>query len=301
MLARAERWLLRPGTERRLALLRILVGTFAVVWVLASADELVDLADLDPARFRPVGVVALSGVGPVSAASTAAIIAVTVACGAGFVLARWYRLTAPAFALGLLWLTTYQNCWGKLLHTENLLVVHVLVLAASPAADRFLPPRGARPTSRHGWPVAVMALATTLAYFVAGVAKLRHTGLDWLDPSTLRDWVAYDLIRKDLFGDPYLPIGPHAVPHLWLFAPPAVFTLLVELGAPVALIWRRVAIPWAVAAWTLHLAVFAVMYVAFPYHLAGLALVPVVWCARPSAPLEEAPAGQNRRRSVSIP
>ena len=40
-----------------------------------------------------------------------------------------YRVTAPLAALGMLWVTAYRNSWGMVFHTENLLVIHLAVLA----------------------------------------------------------------------------------------------------------------------------------------------------------------------------
>ena len=60
-----------------------------------------------------------------------------------------------------------------------------------------------------------MAIATVPAYFVVGVAMLRNAGLDWIHSENLRNWVAYDLVRKDLFGDAYLPAAPWALANPW--------------------------------------------------------------------------------------
>jgi hypothetical protein len=127
-----------------------------------------------------------------------------------------------------------------------------------------------------------MALATTCSYLAAGITKLRVAGLDWVDPENLRNWVAYDLVRKELFGDPYLPVAVPALEHTWVFLVPVLFTLAVELGAPLALLHRRVAVAWAAAAWSLHAAILLAMSVAFPYHLTGIPLVAVVLAARPA-------------------
>lgn len=280
-----ERWLLADGSARHLAMLRIAVGGYALGWLCFVTPELVGLGDLDPARFEPVGVVRLFGLGPLSSAGIAAVVGVTVIAGVAFTAGLRYRLSAPVFGLALLLLTTYQNSWGKLLHTENLLVVHVLVLAASPAAGALsLDRTPRRQAGAHlGWPVRVLALATVGAYLAAGVAKLRYAGWDWIDPENLRNWVAYDLVRKELYGDPYLAIATPALEHAWIFAPAAALTLLVELGAPLALVLRRLTRTWAVATWTLHAAVLAVMSVGFPYQLSGIPLVAVLLAVRPGS------------------
>jgi hypothetical protein len=264
-------------------MLRIAVGCYGVGWVVVLAPELLALTDVDPARYDPLGIVAVLHLRPLSTGALAGLMAGTVVAGAGFVAGWRYRISAPAFAAGLLVLTTYQNSWGKVLHTENLLVVHVLVLAVSPAATAFAVHR--RPAVRghatsSGWPVRVMALATAGAYLAAGATKLRVSGVAWIDPDNLRSWVAYDLVRKDLFGDPYLPLAPGALEHAWVFGPAAALTLLIELGAPLALLGRRVARAWVVSAWGLHVAVLVAMSVAFPYQLTGIPLAAVLLAVR---------------------
>jgi hypothetical protein len=113
-----------------------------------------------------------------------------------------------------------------------------------------------------------------VAYVIAGVAKLRVGGLGWLDGDTLRNWVAYDNLRKEVLGDSYSTIGRHLVGYAWLFSPMAVLTVTVELGACVALLGGRWRTAWVVAAWLFHLSVLAVMAIVFPYQLSGVAFAP---------------------------
>jgi hypothetical protein len=280
------------------------VGVYALGWLAVVTPELLGLADLDPARMEPVGAVAWLALPPPSSVGMALLLAATAGSGLAFAAGWRYRTTAPAFALALLLVTSYQNSWGKLLHTENLLVVHVLVLALSPAADALaVGSRGRRPSgTAYGWPIRTMALATVCSYLAAGITKLRLSGMDWLDPENLRNWVAYDLVRKELFGDPYLPLAVPALEHTWLFIAPLLFTLAVELCGPLVLLGRRSAVPWAVAAWSLHAAVLLAMSVAFPYHLTGIPLLAVVLArSDPGRRAEPPPAGDAReeRRGVA--
>lgn len=276
--SRPARWLFTPAPARHLAVVRIAIGVYAIGWLVLTRAELLALDELDPSRFEPVGVVRVLGFGPVDSGVVGACWAATV-LAAVMVVGGWrYRLTGPAFAVGLLWLTTYQNSWGKLLHTENVLVIHALVLAVSPAADSLVLGRRHRgPASeRYGWPLRAMALATVLAYLAAGVAKLRHGGLGWITAENLQSWVAFDLARKELFGDPYLSVVVRALEYAWPFAAAAIFTVVVELVAPLALLGRRWARNWAAAAWLLHATVLVVMAVGFPYQLTGVAFLPVL-------------------------
>ena len=235
---RFDRWLFAAQRATQLAFVRVVVSCYALGWLLVASRELIHLGRLDPARFDPVGVVAVSGISPVSTAAIAVWILITGTSGVAFALGARTRLSGPLFAVGLLWLTTYQNSWSTLIHSENLLVIHMLVLAVSPCADALALGRRNSSTaawsSRYGWPLRVLAVATVLSYVVAGVTKLRNAGFGWFDPDNLRNWVAYDLVRKELFGDPYLPLVVPLLRHAWLFAPLAVITLLIELGAPVA-------------------------------------------------------------------
>ena len=55
--------------------------------------------------------------------------------GVAFMLGYRYRWCAPVFAIALLWITSYRSSFGMKFHTENLLVLHILLLAFAPAAD----------------------------------------------------------------------------------------------------------------------------------------------------------------------
>ena len=52
--------------------------------------------------------------------------------------------------------------------------------------------------------------------------------------------------------------------------------MVIELGAPIALIGRQWAWRWCLAAWSFHVAVVLSMSVTFPYELVGVAYLPVL-------------------------
>ena len=82
----------------------------------------------------------------------------------------------------------------------------------------------------YGGPVRLAALVTVLTYVLAGVAKLRLGGLEWMLGDTLRNHVAYSAARLDLLGGTPSPLGRRLVAQAWLFPPLAIATVLVELG-----------------------------------------------------------------------
>lgn len=277
---RLRRWFLAPAPPERLAVLRILVGGYGVVYLLIRSGYIVDLTRLPATRFEPVGVLGLLGSPPPDGLVLAALVA-AVATGVAFCAGWRYVLTAPAYAALLVVVTTYGNSWGQVFHTENLLVVHTVVLAVSPAAAALSvdAARSRRPTPapdwRFGWPVVLMAVVCVTTYFLAGWAKLGNGGLEWAVGDVLRNQVAHDNLRKILLGDVHSPIGARLVGFGWIFPPMAVLSIVVELGAPLALLGPRVARVWAGAAWAFHVGVLALMAVFFPYPILGVAFAPL--------------------------
>src|SRR5690606_34502177 len=110
------------------------------------------------------------------------------------------------------------SSFGKILHSENLLVIHVGVLALA----TFL-----RDPAR--WALRTMSIATVLTYFVAGASKLRAGGLSWVSGRALGEWLAFDAVRKIELGSMHSPIAAWLAAVPALLAALAVFTLAVEL------------------------------------------------------------------------
>jgi hypothetical protein len=268
--ARVDRWFYGPAPAERLAALRILVGGFGVGYLIIRWPNLVSYATFDSRRFEPVGVMSLLGE-PLAGDIARLLVAGAVLSGVAFVCGWRHRITGPLFAILLLWVLTYRNSFGQIFHTENLLVLHTLVLAFAPAADAWsldahgkpAPP----PDARYGWPIQLMCVVTVLAYFISGETKLRNAGLDWLEGDNLRNYVAYDNLRKAELGDSYSPLAEWLLPHAWIFTPLAMFTLVVELGAPLALVGRGVGRAWVACAWLFHIGILALMAIVFPYPL----------------------------------
>ena len=288
MIARCSAWLSEEAPATRLGMVRILVGSYGAVFVAVRSLHWLDVARLPERRFDPVGVLAPLAdplALPVVALGSAATLLL-----AGAFTAGWrFRVTGPVFAVLLLVMTTYGNSWGQILHTENLLVLHVIILAASPADAAFAVGRPAGRGRDYGWALRLMTIVVVIAYVIAGLAKLRNGGFDWLTGDVLRNQVAHDNLRKILLGDVHSPTRAWLVQFGWLFPPMAVASVLVELGAPVVLLGRRLRNLWVAAAWGFHLGVLALMAILFPYQLSGVAFVCML-------PVERIPALWDRWR-----
>ncbi|MEO7398751.1 MAG: HTTM domain-containing protein [Ilumatobacteraceae bacterium] len=281
---RAQDWMFAPAPASRLALFRVITGLFATVYLTIRVRAFAALADNDTSRFDPVGVLSWLD-RPLTDGLWLAVLVATIATGVAFTAGAVYRLSGPAFAVLLLVVTTYRSSWGQLLHFENLLVLHVLIVGVARGADarsvdaRIDGEAGSRAMtdeSRYGWPLRLAATVTVLTYVLAGIAKLRYGGLGWVLGDSLRNHVAYSAVRLDLLGGTPSPFAEPLVGQAsWIFPPVALITVLLELGAPVALLGGRIRTAWVGTAWLLHAAVAAVMFVVFPYPLFLVAFAPL--------------------------
>lgn len=271
-----RRWLearLAPDAPAlRLAVLRALVGLFALVYLSIRFVHLLRYRDFPAAQFAPIGLVSLIST-PLPSELVVAQVVLTWLLSITFMLGIAHRVLGPCFALALLWTLSYRSSWGMIFHTENLLVLHALVLAFAPAADTLAwgrPPSDRRGV-RYGLPIRLMCFITVLAYFVAGWAKLKNAGWDWAGGDVLQVQVAYDNLRKLALGDFYSPLGGYLVRFGALWAPLAAASLAMELLAPLAMLGERAGRWWSLLAFSFHLGVLALMAINFPYPLSFVA------------------------------
>ena len=261
--------------ERRLRVVTMLVAGWSALWFTVRLPHDLRLVTLPDRQWRGVGALAPFD-GPPSAWAARAVLVATIPLGVA-VAAGWRpRLTTPLWAAGVLLTATYVSSWGQLFHTENLLALHAVVLAVLVRRDPRLT-------------LQVLAVVTVATYVAAGIAKVRGSGWAWFEGDVLRDKVAFDNLRKTVIGADASPLGTALVGYAWPWPPLAVLTMVVELGAPLALHGRRWAVAWAASAWAFHVGVVALMAIAFPYPLAGVAFAPLL-------PVEKLRAPSLRRR-----
>jgi len=287
----------------RLAMFRILLGTFTLAYLAIRSPVFLQLTERS-SGFDGVGLAALLG-GPVADGLIVAVFVGTVVAGVAFTLGFAFRFAGPAFAVGMLALGSYRGSWGQLLHFENLFVLHLLVVSLAPAAAAWSldarrrrpgdPSDGAGPdgdepspaSTDYGWPLALAALVTVITYVIAGIAKVRYGGLDWVVGDTLRNHVAYAAARLDLLGGSGSPFAGWGVRNDAFWPLAAAATIVIELAAPIALLGGRIRTIWVVAAWSMHAGILAFMLILFPYPLFLVAFAPMyrverLWLDRPA-------------------
>lgn len=265
-----DRWFFLRAPAARLGACRLLVGAFALVYLVVRAGHIIAVANNPPGRFRPVGPITILE-SPLPPGLHYAVFGLTVLAGVAYTLGWRFRVTGPAFVLLSLWVFAYRCSWGMLFHSEHLLWVQLLILGVTPSADALsLDARGQPPAptdGRHGWPLRLLAIATVIAYMLAGIAKVRVSGLEWMSGDILRIHVAYDNLRKIELGDWYSPIGIALVRFPWVFPPLAFMSVILELGAPLALLHRRLARWWSIGMWCFHIGVLLMMWILFAFPL----------------------------------
>lgn len=253
---------MQGAVKERLRALRILIGSYALLYTLARLPELWSIAHYPAGELDPTGLARFVVPAPLVMG-----IAVATCVLLGAFVAGWrYRIVAPLAAIGLVFVFSYRSAWGQVFHTENLMVVHVCALALAPV-DR---------DGDHAWWVRLVGALTVLTYMMAGIAKLRLAGLSWLDGDQLRNQIAIDNLRKALLGAGTAPLALPLLDHPAWLAPVSVATLVVELAAPVALLGKRLAVAWVTLAWAFHVGVLLLMWIVFPYPLLGFAFLPLL-------------------------
>ena len=277
------RWFLPRGPER-LAACRIIIGLFALVYLLARLPHLLSyavFASKASGRFNPVGVWSCMSA-PLDPWLYQALVIATLLLAVGFVLGVKHRVFGPAFAVCLLFVLTYRSSFGMVFHTENLLVLHVFVLGLSRSADAWsVQQRRARlhelkvspvgNSAEYSWPLFLMTAITVSCYFLAGVTKLKISGWSWISGEVLQNAVAIDAGKKILLGGAYSPVSEVLIDYRGVFAVLVIASMMLELGAPLVLFSAKLARGWIVGVICFHWGVLALMAIFFPYPAFGFA------------------------------
>jgi hypothetical protein len=173
--------------------------------------------------------------------------------------------TISSFILGMYLLGLPHN-FGKLNHIDTIVVIIFGIMALSRCGDAYSidrviqrwrqdsNPTMGRPqaSGEYTWPVRAVWLMFALIFFAAGVAKLRHSGLEWV----FSDHMAILLLQQQHIylanvdplatGPPLVPWGAYLAQHVWLTRLIAAATITFELSYPLALFSskaRRIIVP----------------------------------------------------------
>lgn len=277
---RLSEWWFTPLAPQRLALLRIATGVFSLWYLLMRIHIFSNLSESGAAMFDPIGAVWWLRQ-PLPDVWIQLFLAITIALNVAYAAGWKFRFTGPAFALSLLLLFSYRNSWSMIYHDMNALVLQVLAIGFAASAGAYS--ADARHSERaplahwsYGWPIKLICTVTTFTYFVSGIAKINSDyGWAWAGGESLRSQVAIDTLRKEVLGGGLAtPLFEWMYEHTWMFMIMGVVTLILELGAPLAMVHRRVGMVWAVLTWLMHWGIFFVMGITFRYQMLGFIFLP---------------------------
>jgi hypothetical protein len=294
-----DRFWFAPGSPTRLAVLRILIGTGALLYFGSRFWLFSEIAGSSPKLFAPAGVVGFLD-GPLPVVVFQAVVATTILANVAFILGWRFAWSGPLFAFLLLATVSYRNSWSMIYHTDNLVVLHVLILGLTRSADALSldalrwPARSeatVRPTTgrsarvtlsgtsdwhwEYGYPVRLLCAMVVIVYVLSGIAKIvGPLGWTWALGEGLRSQVAFDALRKELLIGSAQPLAYVVYNNLILSTGFGVGALVLELGAIVALLHARAGRFWAVGAYLMHCGIYAIMGIMFWYQLSGLAYTP---------------------------
>lgn len=298
------RWWFPAIPAERLAMLRILVGAYSVVYSAVRFPYWLGFAHHRPSQFAPVGVLSWLRV-PLDPTLYQAAVALTLVGSVCFFVGFAYRAIAPMYAVLLWFVLTYVNSWGGILHSDNLWLLHVVILSVAPAADALsIDARKANgtpaPHFKYGWAVQLMCWVCLCAYFLAGLAKVKNAGWGFVEGDSLRNFVAIDSVRKLELGSLSSPLAPWLLPYSVGFQVLASVSLFLELVAPLVILHRGVARVWALGMWGFHIGVLVIMAILFPYPVSFIAFAPFFRAER-LAPWVRRVAGWFRRAPSPAP
>lgn len=152
----------------------------------------------------------------------------------------WYRWTSVVAAVLGLVVLSLRESMGVEMYSSTLPAIFPLILMTAPAADRFsFRWRGSpdRESWDYHWPVQLLRFVFVMSFFAAGVAKLRLAGWSWWSEDQI---VAKILIQKywKMYGSPALSLET-VLEYKALWGLGALGVMIIQLTAPLGLIWRR--------------------------------------------------------------
>lgn len=254
-------WWWEPVDAQRVRLLHLLIGLFTLVILFDQRAEVVEMVVTDRMFWRPLGLASIFHDPPGESVRWAIWIAALVS-------AAGWTARVPLSGLVLvpsLWLFGgLRIAQGTMYHDLHLLLLQIMAVSWVG--------RGAMPS---GWPIRLAQIITMLTYFLAGWAKIFARGaepLRWIEGESLWNHIGHVALSRILFDgqEPnWLVQGVLSIPPEWL-TPAAVLTLGLEFLAPLALLNRRLTGVWVLSLWAMHLGIWAMMGIAFPYQTSGL-------------------------------
>jgi len=178
------------------------------------------------------------------------------------------------FAVAWASLLVLDGCWasrGKVQHNLIPLLLVGAVLACAPTRLRWTDERRA---AAYGWPVRTSIVVVTGIYFLTGFQKVVSSGPAWVLSDNLRN-VMYSAA---LLGHaPTNTVSLSIADRPWLAHLVALVTIVIELGAVVALVRPRARVAYVMAVAVLPLGVYVTHGLNYSMWVGTAAVVLIDW------------------------
>lgn len=262
-----DRFWFAPGSAENLGWCRLLF--FAGILYLLGRRDFSALGAVDRVFWNPIWCFRILGLDQPSPELLRPLQAVWRVALAASCIGLFTRVaTVVALALGS-YLLAFLACFGGSGHSKPIVVFAMCGFALSRcgdavSVDRWLRARRGEPSPRdsgeYRWPVRLVWVAMAIAFFAAGISKLRHSGLSWVSSDTLAILLTrsnYPLVRQ--VNPPLMDWGTWLARHRLLCRAIAAGSLGIELTFPLALANRLARFVLVPAALAMQLGITAVM------------------------------------------
>jgi hypothetical protein len=189
----------------------------------------------------------------------------------GACLGRFTKLSTFTAAITGSYLLAIPNNFGRAGHGDGVIIILLWVLAFSCCGDarsldrRWMrtvrPPQpGSEYSGEYTWPIRMVWVLMSLVYLGAGYTKLHTSGLAWVTS----DNMALTFLAHQVNGsDPPVNWGQHLAHLSWFCKGLAGFTIVLEIGFPLALFSRNARRLWVPGMFLAHVGIALLMGVVF--------------------------------------
>jgi hypothetical protein len=269
-----------------LAICRVAAVAAQLFWFFPDLEEHQNLLVKNPEFIEPQLLIrAISAVLPREAFFTPEAFSllywVTLVAGVSALVGLFTRASLFAFALGTWIFVAHLFSYGDRHHTEALFCIFLMLLALAPSSERLSVDALIRRRRRPGsdapdastmsdtaiWPLKVIHVLLALTYFSAGMSKLLHSGLRWLNGYTLQGHTFGDALERGH------PLGIWLAQQHDLAVVLSVFTLLLEVFFFVSLFLPRLAPLFFLGALAFQVGLYATAGYDFFQHMVLLTLL----------------------------
>ena len=198
-----------------LAICRIVAVAAQLFWFFPSMEEQRNLLVLNQEFIEPQLLIrAIAAVVPREVFFTPGAFTVlywvTIVAGVAALVGLFTRTSLFVFALGIWILVAHLYSYGDRHHTQALFCIFLMLLALAPSGERLSLDALIRRRRRHAsdasgasgmsdmaiWPLKVVHVLLAMTYFSAGMSKLLHSGLRWLNGYTLQGHTFGDALER---------------------------------------------------------------------------------------------------------